>query len=160
MNDQNILGFTDAEGSFSFSIYSYNNQNIPTQTTHSIINSEKLTLDTKKNVNFVFKITQTGSEVKFLNKLVDFFGCGKVFLTQNKDSSSELFKGYYTVNRREDLINIILPFFNKNELQTIKKYSFERFSRAILIANNKEIDNISKIKLIEKIALETENKRP
>lgn len=95
----NILGFTDSEGSFGITVYSYGKDK------------------EKKSVNFSFKITQTGSESLFLNKLIEFFGCGKVYLTKNDAlSSTELTKGYYTVYKKEDLINKIIPFFNQNKL--------------------------------------------
>ena len=135
LNPERVLGFTDAEGHFSFTITK--SKNNPNYT----------------GVIFNFLITQEKSEIKFLNELIKFFGCGNVF-------ANEKGGGVFAVHNKQDLATKIVPFFESNELQTIKKYSFERFSRAILIANNKEIDNISKIKLIEKIALETENKRP
>jgi hypothetical protein len=47
-----------------------------------------------------------------------------------------------------------------NKLQTIKQYSFERFSRALNIYLDDTLSKEEKIILINNIKLELENKRP
>jgi hypothetical protein len=104
LNANRVTGITDAEGNFSFVIY-----------------SKKLT-----GVNFSFSITQENTEIKFLNDLVLFFDCGQVYVGDEG-------KGRFYVNNRKDIENKIIPFFNLNKLQTIKQYSFLRFTKALNI---------------------------
>ena len=73
------------------------------------------------SVNFSFSIGQENSEIHFLKELIKFFGCGQVYFNKNGVSS-------YYVNNKNDLINKIIPFFEKNELQTIKQQSYLRFN--------------------------------
>ena len=52
--------------------------------------------------------------------LKSFFGCGSV-----RQKNANLW--YYRVRRRSDLLDTIIPFFEKNELKTRKKVDFIRF---------------------------------
>lgn len=124
LNNERVTGFTDAEGHFSFTI-------VPSK---SNLNHT--------SVNFNFVITQEKSEIKFLNDLVKFFGCGNVF-TDEKGG------GRYVVSNKKDLANKIIPFFDSNELQTIKQISFLRFKKALNICiNNKPLSNIEELNSI------------
>ena len=126
MNSQRITGFTDAEGNFSFNLYSKNKNS------------------NKTYVNFTFSITQENTEIKFLNNLVKFFTCGQVY-TGNEG------QGRYYVSNRNDIINKIIPFFESNKLQTIKQHSFLKFKKAIdICTNNKPLlqNNIDELKLL------------
>jgi LAGLIDADG endonuclease len=115
LNADWLTGITDAEGNFSFLIY-----------------TPKLK-DKKKEVIFRFSITQENSEITFLNNLVKYFGCGNVHL--DKEGG-----GVFTVNKKEDLEKKIIPFFELNELQSTKQYSFLRFKKALNICiNNKPL---------------------
>lgn len=134
LNNNNVLGFTDAEGCFSFSI----NNNY---------------------VKFSFVITQLASETVFLNRLVEFFGIGNVNVYKAKENNDNA-QAVYTVQGKKDLANIIVPFFNNNKLLTIKQYSFERFSRALNIYLDVALSKEEKTILINNIKLELDNKRP
>lgn len=115
LNADWVTGITDAEGNFSFSIY-----------------TPKLKYK-KKEVIFRFSIAQESSEITFLNDLVKFFGCGNVHT--DKEGG-----GVFTVNKKEDLKNKIIPFFELNELQSTKQNSFLRFKKALYICiNNKPL---------------------
>ena len=91
LNNDRVLGITDAEGHFSFKIIpsKYNPENA--------------------GVNFNFLITQEKSEIKFLKDLVKFFDCGNVF-TNDKGGA------FYAVHNKYDLANKIVPFFKNNQL--------------------------------------------
>ena len=132
---ERITGFTDAEGNFYFTLV------------HSKTNSNYT------GVNFNFNITQEKSEISFLNNLVKFFCCGNVF-TNTRGGGS------FVVSNKKDLINKIIPFYEINELQTIKRFSFLRFKKALDISiNNKPL--LSKdIEEIKSLLSETSNKRP
>lgn len=118
LSNERILGFVDAEGNFSYSFrYSDSNPNYV-------------------GVNFNFNVTQEKSELKFLESLIGFFGCGNVFV--DKEGI-----GRFVVNNKKDLLEKILPFFEVNELQTIKQVSFLNFKKALNIClNNKPLQQI------------------
>jgi hypothetical protein len=135
LNNERITGFTDAEGNFYFTLVS------------SKLNPNY------KGVNFNFNISQEKSEIKFLNELVKFFGCGNVF-TDEKGG------GRFVVNNKKDLVNKIIPFFEVNELQTIKKHSFFRFKKALEICTINKPLLSSHIEELKSILLEQIGKRP
>lgn len=135
LNNQNVVGFVDAEGCFSF----------------SIINNSY--------IKYSFVITQLASEKEFLSRLINFFGTGNVTIYNSK-KEAENSQGVYTVQGKQNLAELIVPFFTNNKLQTIKQYSFERFARALNIDLNNSITKEEKIRLVKEIQLETEHKRP
>ena len=107
LNSLKVTGLTDAEGSFSV-----------------------FYVNIKKQYQFSFSIAQEKTEIKFLNNLIKFFGCGNVSISDEK--------GLYYVTSKKDLIEKIIPFFEKNKLQTIKQYSFLNFQKILnIVLNNK-----------------------
>ena len=48
-------------------------------------------------------------------------------------STNEKGDGCFAVHNKTDLANKIIPFFESNELQTIKKFSFYKFKKALEI---------------------------
>lgn len=103
-----VTGITDAEGNFSIN---YNNNN--------------------KKISFAFKITQTKHSLAILYHLQKFFGCGNIYL-DNKN-----FNGYkYTVSKYQDIINIIIPHFDKYPLIGSKQLDFLSFKKAIFMYKN------------------------
>ena len=126
LNPNWVTGFTDAEGHFSFTMTK--SKNNPKYT----------------GVIFNFLITQEKSEIKFLNELIKFFGCGNVF-------TNEKGGGVFAVHNKQDLATKIVPFFESNELQTIKKLSFIKFKKALEICMlnkpllSQHIDDLNKI---------------
>jgi len=135
LNNDRIRGFVDAEGNFSFSFrYSDSNPNYV-------------------GVNFNFNVTQEKSEILFLESLIGFFGCGNVFV--GKDGI-----GRFVVNKQKDLLEKIIPFFEVNELQTIKQTSFFNFQKALHICvNNKPLQEIHLAEL-KSLKSDKSNKRP
>lgn len=141
LNNRRITGFVDAEGSFSFTVVS---------------NSKNKSNPKYKGVNFVFSITQEKSETEFLHNLSrrgEFFGCGNVF-TDNRG------RGQFYVNNKKDLFNKIIPFFEENELQTIKKYSFLKFKKALDICINNKPLLPNHIEELEFLLKDKTGKRP
>ena len=67
-----------------------------------------------------FTVVQHTRSIKVLYALKSFFGCGSV-----RQQKPNLW--YYRVRRRSDLLDTIIPFFEKNELKTHKKVDFIRF---------------------------------
>jgi len=129
LNPERVLGFTDAEGNFSFTIVYYKNT----------------------EVRFRFSITQEKSEINFLNQLKLFFNCGYVYTRGG---------GEFVVQNTQDLLTKIIPFFELNELQTIKKLSFYKFKKALeIFMTNKPLLN-RHFEELNSILSDMEGKRP
>ena len=72
-----------------------------------------------------FTIVQKTSNVKVLYGLKSFFGCGTV-------RRSKLNLWVYRVRKRSELLDKIIPFFDKYSLKTHKKVDFIRFRWIII----------------------------
>jgi hypothetical protein len=135
LNSDRILGFTDAEGHFSFSIVKYKNT----------------------EVRFKFSITQEKSEIQFLNQLKVFFNCGYVY--ENKKGGAE-----FVVQSKQDLYynaqKGLVPFFIDNKLQTIKKFSFNKFEKALKICITNKILLNNHFEELNNILSDMEGQRP
>jgi hypothetical protein len=82
-----------------------------------------------------------------LEKIKTFFKCGKIYLNKRYDNHHEhLLK--YVVRNREDLLENIIPFFEKNYLRTAKKEDFLIFAKIVRMMdkgmhlNEKGLDKI------------------
>ena len=137
LNNEWVTGITDAEGSFSFSINRKEN----------VI----------RGVNFVFVITQEPSELSFLTNLQKFFKCGNIYTKIEENGKMD---GKFYVSSKEELENKIIPFFETNQLQSIKKHSFLRFKRALEICTNNKPLLPEHYEQLEEILAETTGKRP
>ena len=118
-----IVGFTDGEGCFSISVFKNKTSTLGWQAFPE------------------FAVTQGEKSLDTLNRLQKFFNCGKVFVNRRHDNHKEhLYR--YCVRSIADLNNIIIPFFQKNELQTSKKNDFRLFVQALeLIIQRKHLSN-------------------
>lgn len=54
-----------------------------------------------------------------------FFGCGKNYLRSTNN------RCYFMVQKRSDIIDKIIPFFNEYPLVSIKTLDFDDFSKAL-----------------------------
>jgi hypothetical protein len=142
LNNEWVTGITDAEGSFSFSINRKDNA--------------------IRGVNFVFVITQEPSELSFLTNLQTFFKCGNIYTKIEVEDNGKM-DGKFYVSSKEELEWLrpkIIPFFETNQLQSIKKHSFLRFKRALEICLNNKPLLPSHYEQLEAILSETTGKRP
>jgi hypothetical protein len=57
----------------------------------------------------------------------------------------------YVIRKKEHLINIIIPIFDKNMLLSSKQFNYLKFKDALYISLNKNISNENKIILIKEI---------
>ena len=113
-----VTGIVDAEGNFSIN-YSKKNDKL----------------------NFSFKITQKGHSLVILHDLKNYFGCGSISV------DNSMFDAYkYLVSNKEDLINIIIPHFDKYPLVGSKHLDFLDFKRAIFLSR----ENLGEILSIKK----------
>jgi hypothetical protein len=107
-----VTGITDSEGNFS-------------------INHNKKT----NKITFSFKVTQKASSVVILTDLKEFFGCGNINIDNRTNVAYK-----YVVSNIKDIINIIIPHFDKYPLIGSKNLDYLAFKEAILIFNSKNKD--------------------
>jgi hypothetical protein len=121
-----MCGFTSAEGCFLV--------NLAKSKSHS----------QGLQVKLVFRLTQHSRDEKLIRSLIDFFQCGFVF--QNREAYS------FEVTKLSDINEKIIPFFQQNPIQGVKRDDFEDFCRVAEIIKDKKhltaegLDQIRKIK--------------
>lgn len=114
-----IVGFTDGEGCFSVSIF------------------RNKTNKLKWQVMPEFVITQAASSLACLQAVQKFFACGHIFINKRYDNHREnIYR--YCVRDRQDLNQIIIPFFLQHSLKTAKKQSFDIFCQSMQLINQNE----------------------
>ena len=98
---------------------------------------------------YEFAVTQGISSKDSLLALKEFFGVGQLYINKRYDNHKEhLYR--YTVRRREDILNVIIPFFQKYQLQTQKRKSFEIFSQCMrMIARGQHLKREGLIKILQ-----------
>lgn len=123
INPEYIVGLVDGEGSFTVYIRNLDN---PKQI------KRRVTVEPK----FYLKLVEEDKDI--LYDLKQFFGCGSVYF--QKDTRPNHKNCYrYEVYKRDDLLNIIIPFFKKNKLRfTSKRRDFEIFCQLMLSIKNQE----------------------
>jgi hypothetical protein len=105
-----MAGFTSGDGCFSVSII-----------------KSKAKLGATSWIRFI--LTQHNRDESLMSSFLSYFGCGKV----NKDSKAT----YFVVQRLSDIINIIIPFFDKYSLKGVKIQDYEDFKRVAQLMNTK-----------------------
>ncbi len=108
--EQWIVGFTDGEGCFSI----------------SVVRNELCGLGWQ--VQHEFSVTQGGSSRPALELVKNRFGCGSIIEQQRRDNHREPLLRF-SVKRRDDLVDVVVPFFEQYPLRTAKKYDFGQFVR-------------------------------
>jgi len=98
---------------------------------------------------YEFAVTQGISSKKSLLTLKKFFGVGELYINKRYDNHKEhLYR--YTVRRREHISNIIIPFFEKYQLQTQKRKNFEIFAQCMkMIEQKMHLQREGLIKIIQ-----------
>jgi LAGLIDADG endonuclease len=110
-----VIGFVDGEGCFSIGLVRQSNR--PGRRGYA----------TGYQVSHDFVVTQGASSVECLHELREFFGVGEVYVNRRRDNHREDLHRY-SVCRRQDLLERIIPFFKKYSLRTAKRYDFEKFA--------------------------------
>lgn len=105
-------------------------------------------------IDMRFFITQAIGNHDLLLKVRDFFQVGSVY--QKKSARDGRLPAYvFEVTKRNDILNVIIPFFSKHKLIGYKAKSFEAFRRISEIINgrfdtrkllNKELEEVSILK--------------
>jgi len=79
--------------------------------------------------------------------LKTYFGCGVVRCNKRKGTNVYC----YRVRKHNDLMNKIIPFFEKHQLKTTKRVCFQKFRKVVLLMNDKEhltFEGLTKIRKI------------
>ena len=113
-----ITGFIDGEGCFSIAFIKQSDR------------KRRKGYRTGYQVFHEFAVTQGAKSVSSLRQLQDFFGVGNVYANKRYDNHREhLYR--YVVRRRQELLEIIIPFFQKYSLQTSKADDFDKFAQCV-----------------------------
>lgn len=121
LNPNWVTGFVDAEGSFIITV-----------------RGQKGPLGWR--VSPIFTIHLHNKDLHLLYKFQSFFKVGNVH-TSKKSAS-------FTVERIEDIVNVIIPHFKEYPLQSAKSIDFNLWSKCVEIINNKEHLTFSGLKKI------------
>jgi hypothetical protein len=104
-------------------------------------------------IDLRFFISQAIGNKNLLLKVRKYFQVGSVY--QKSTRAGRLPAYVFEVTKRDDIYNIIIPFFKKHRLFGIKRKSFDTFSKISVIVkgrqdirklNSKELAYISKLK--------------
>ena len=79
-----------------------------------------------------FVVVQGARSIACLHALRRFFGVGAVGINRRYDNHKEHLWRYH-VNRREHLLEIVIPFFKAHPLRSSKREDFELFCRCLEI---------------------------
>jgi LAGLIDADG endonuclease len=113
-----VVGFVDGEGWFSIGFVRQPNR----------VNRKGY--KTGYQVSHRFVVTQGAKSVACLQELLRFFGVGRLFENRRHDNHREHL-WQYIVDRRDDLLEVIIPFFFEHPMQSAKQLDFEKFARCV-----------------------------
>ena len=124
-----IIGFVDGEGCFSINFVKQTDK----QEKSRIRKGYKIGLQ----ITHRFAVVQSEKSIDVLKELHKFFGVGDLYVNRRHDNHKEnLFR--YSVSKREDLMKVIIPFFQKNPLKTSKQNDFNLFVKCVELMDKKE----------------------
>jgi hypothetical protein len=96
-----------------------------------------------------FVVTQGAGSVASLEALRRFFGVGRLYRNRRHDNHREDLM-HYQVSRRNELIETIIPFFERYPLKTSKQQDFERFRECMrLVAAGRHLSRGGLIEIAE-----------
>lgn len=95
-----------------------------------------------------FRLTQHSKDLLLMNNILNYLNCGLIELSNSKKIVR------LVVNRLNDNINKIIPFFNNYPLLSVKRLDFQDFCKVSCILKEKEKkflnqEDILKIKVIK-----------
>ena len=98
-----------------------------------------------------FKVTQGLRSVESLEKVKNFFQVGKIYRNARWDNHKEDLLNY-SVRNRNELKDVIIPFFQRYPLSTAKRCDFEKFVECFLIINQGRHTTVNGLQEIAAIA--------
>jgi hypothetical protein len=87
-------------------------------------------------IDLRFFITQAVGNRPLLDKIHKFFGVGSVY--QKSDRTGHLPSFVFEVSKRDDIYNVVIPFFTQNKLFGYKAKSFEAFSKIAKVVKGRQ----------------------
>ena len=128
LNADYIVGLVDGEGSFNVRLNPEKNRRA------------------KVELKFCLKLRHQDKEI--LEELKRFFNCGNIYIQRDKRENHSLCYRY-EVNDKKEIIEKIIPFFEKNspKIQS-RKIDFELFKQ-ITELSQKDILDFEKIQLLK-----------
>jgi len=126
LNPHWISGFISAEGNFDVRIPSTNSK-------------------LGYRVQLRFRISKHSRDVRLMEKIVEYFGSGKIYKYGGKPAIS------LTIVDFSDITNIIIPFLNKNPIIGIKLYDYLDWSKIHSLMINRSHFTVEGINSIRKI---------
>jgi hypothetical protein len=120
-----ITGFVDGEGCFSIHLVRQPHR------------ENRRGYRTGFQVAHQFVVTQGAKSIECLRMMQQFFGVGRLHCNRRKDNHKEdLYQ--FVVCKRSDLVQTIIPFFQRYPLQTAKSQDFKKFVACIRIIQSNE----------------------
>jgi hypothetical protein len=110
--EQWVVGFVDGEGCFSISVVRNPGCRFGWQVQHE------------------FAVTQAASSRPALELLNEVFGCGRM-IEQHRPLDHRQVLLRFSVKRRSELVERVVPFFEANPLRTAKRADFEQFAHVL-----------------------------
>ena len=118
-----VIGFVDGEGCFSIGFVRQPDR--PGRRGYT----------TGFQVSHEFAVTQGERSLSSLERLREFFGVGQLVANRRYDNHREhLYR--YVVRRRDELLDVIIPFFGRYPLVTAKQHDFEQFARCVAMMSS------------------------
>lgn len=134
-----IVGFVDGEGCFSIHFVRQQDKQEKTRFRKGY--------KTGYQIAHGFAVVQGEKSLESLKKLKEHFNVGDIYINRRRDDHKEnLYR--YSVTKREDLVRVIIPFFQKHPLQTSKKDDFKLFAKCVkLMVANRHLTQEGAIKI-------------
>jgi hypothetical protein len=132
-----VIGFVDGEGCFSVGFVRQGDR------------EGRRGYKTGYQVTHEFVVTQGAQSVSCLHELQEFFGVGQVVPNRRYDNHREdLYR--YVVRKRSDLLETVIPFFERHPMRTSKQANFEKFAQCVrLVAAGRHLEPSGLIEIVE-----------
>jgi len=131
-----VLGFVDGEGCFSIGLV------------RQAGGGQRKGYRLGWQVVHRFVVVQGARSLPALEQLRDFFGIGRLYVNRRHDNHREnLYQ--FVVDRRADLVDVVIPFFERFPLRTDKRRDFERFAHCVhLVEIGRHLDTDGLIEIV------------
>jgi hypothetical protein len=94
-------------------------------------------------------VTQGASSLGALEELEKLFGVGRIYRNRRHDNHREDLL-QYRVGRRSDLLEVVIPFFERHPLRSAKRADFEKFSACVrAVASGKHLTAPGLLEIVE-----------
>jgi LAGLIDADG DNA endonuclease family protein len=140
-----VIGFVDGEGCFSIGFVRQPNRR------------NRKGYKTGFQVSHEFVVVQGARSLACLRELQSFFGVGRIGINRRYDNHREHLYRYY-VQRRDDLLETIIPFFRAYPLRTAKRDDFAKFAHCVELISSGHHLTVDGLVEIAKV-VETMNRR-